>query len=162
MAEDGATRRARRVAGAIAVIVASACTAHVPPRADAREAVELTAASHLLALHPSTVIAIDSGYARADQAPGHPRGAYRPADRTAALAAALQARVGSSVPDGGVHLILSEPEVAGDSARVTVTANWKGGGGWRAGRSGYHTQALVLVRDGASWRVVRVVELGIT
>lgn len=150
-------------AAAIASITLSAAScARALSTPETLSGVELTAARHLLKEHPRSAVMVDSRYAWAERAPGYPSGAVRPSDRTAALAAALGASVGAGPPDGGVYLILSEPVMADDSVHVTVTAQWKGGADWRAGRSGYQTQTLVLVREGAAWRVVRVVDLGIS
>lgn len=152
-------RNAIQVASMV-ITVCAACFAQGPAAVDRGKDVELAAARHILQLYPSAVVVIDSMYAGAEQAPGYPSGQVRPPSRTTALVVGLRATVGASAPDGGVYLILSQPVVSAESARVTVTAQWKGGPGWRRGRSGYHTQALVLVREAGAWRVAEVRDLG--
>lgn len=125
-------------------------------------AIEATAAGHMLSTYPAARLTIDSAYTTADAAPGGPTGRYRPSARTTALATALQATVGSDVKDDGMRLRLSEPQVFGDTARITVTLHWGPQAGGTRGQSGYHTRRFTMVREGEAWRVAEVRELGIT
>jgi hypothetical protein len=155
-------RRLNLLSSTVVLGVLSACVGQDGPRGDPLAAAEVVAARSILTKYPVARVTIDSAYTIAGAAPGGPTGRFRPSARTGALATALRAAVGSHVPDAGVRLRLSEPQVVGDSVRFTVTLDWGPNASEMPGRSGYHTQRLTLIPEHGAWRVVRVEELGIT
>lgn len=58
------------------------------------------------------------------------------------------------------HITISEPEMDGDTARITVTALFATDAPKRP--AGYETIQFTLVRGEGSWRVVKQEQLGIS
>lgn len=124
-------------------------------------AIELAAARHLLARHPSWTIHLDSMFAQAGTAPAVPTTERRPADRTRALADSLGAFVRTELTERTILLQLSDPLVRGSSARVSVTVGYLQAYDGRR-RGFYETVDVIFERDGKGWRVVGEAQLGIT
>lgn len=144
-------------------LLACVTTGRAPADAGDTLAIETAAVRHMLEDHPAARhgITLDASLAGADAAPGWPTAGVRDSVRTVALARALAARVVPKPVEGrGVHLVLSEPMVRGDSAWVTVTLAWHGDGSPRS--AGYETRAYVIVRTDGRWQVRRQTQLGIT
>jgi hypothetical protein len=110
---------------------------------------------------------IEPAFTDSISAPGWPGAERRDSTRTATLARLLGARVGvattdtSTTPVPSARLLLSAPDIMGDTARITVTIYWYRDSSPRSG-SGYQTVALALVRGPAGWRVIRATDLGRT
>lgn len=121
-------------------------------------AVEIAAARHMREEYPGTPLTLDAAFQRPDAAPGSASAGLRDSSRTAALAAAIGARVVSGPSREGVHLVLSAPVVRGDTAALTITATWPAGSRGR----GYETRQLTLARANGAWRVIRARQLGIS
>ena len=144
-------------------LLACATTGRAPGDAGDAVAIETAAVRYMLEDYPDARrgITLDPSLAAADAAPGWPAPGRRDSVRTAQLARALTARVGTKPAEGrGVHLVLSAPVERGDSASVTVTVTWPGDGTPRS--AGYETRAYVLVRTNGRWQVRREIQLGIT
>ena len=147
--------RLTAVAGAL-LLCADSTTAQSPKDS---AAVELLAGRHILARHPHDRIHLDSAFASSGVAPGTPTSRFRPASRMRQLAESLDARVSSAQLAGVVYIILSEPEFAADTARVTVTISYPTS---TRRRSFYETLLVVLRRHSAGWRHERDLQLGIS
>lgn len=153
-------------AAGLGLALACAARAGAQSGTGAELAVEVAAARHMLARSSShgfrlRDVTLNPAYADSISAPGGPRRARRDSVRTAELAAAIGARVAVARDSSGVHVLLSEPMVRGDTAAVTVTISWPNS---RRGRGivGYETVALTLAREHGAWHVVRERQLGIT
>lgn len=158
---------------AIALALTCACASYAGvagtamTRASDALAVELAAARQLLAEYEDLQVVIHPAFADSFSSPGHAGPARRDDARTTALARAL----GGSIYAEPIHsrdrgkgtarLILSEPVIESDTARITGTLMWYRDDQPRRGR-GYRTDRLTLTREGTGWRVVGSDNLGIT
>jgi hypothetical protein len=130
-------------------------------------AVELAAARHLLTEYPDLEVLLHPAFADSVSAPGSPGLVHRDRTRSTALARALDGtverfRASREHMRGTVMLVLSEPAIEMDTARVTGTVAWYRDDEPRIG-SGYRTDRLTMTRDDRGrWRVVRIENLGIT
>ena len=110
---------------------------------------------------------IHPAFADSFSSPGYPGPLRREDARTTALARALGGSIyaapsGSRDRDRGTaRLLLSEPVIDGDRARITGTIMWYRDDQPRRGR-GYRTDRFTLMREGSDWRVVGADNLGIT
>jgi hypothetical protein len=136
--------------------------------------VEVAAARAILASRTATgAVAIDPAFAVAGHAPGVSTTNLRPAQRMETLLRSVGIEARSSSLDRvrecappvpcriqgvGSYLLLSEPQVEGDSALVSVTLieNSKS----RSVRANYETSLVRLVRSGSNWAVVSIKPLG--
>jgi hypothetical protein len=130
-------------------------------------AVELAAARHLLTEYADLEVMLHPAFGDSISAPGTPGLIHRDPSRSTALARALGGTVegrrdSREKMKGTAMLVLSEPAMRIDTARVTGTVTWYRDDQRRIG-SGYRTDRLTITRDAAGiWRVVRVESLGIT
>jgi hypothetical protein len=112
-------------------------------------------------------VEIEPAFTDSVSAPGWPGPERRDSTRTATLARLLGVRVGVARTDTSTpqvpnaRLLLSAPDIMGDTARITVTIYWYRDSSPRNG-SGYQTVALALARGAAGWRVIRTTDLGRT
>ena len=149
------------------LVIGSAAPADAQPATGAELAVEVAAARHMLARSPGhgfrlRDVTLDPAFADSISAPGSPGRARRDSARTAALAAAVDARAAAARDSSSVHVLLSEPIVRGDTAAITATIRWPEGSRSRRGLFGYETVALTLALERGAWRVVRERQLGIS
>lgn len=109
-------------------------------------------------------------------ADGHaPGGGYqsRPSTRTEAIARAINANVrrysdvsncgtdnGCRLTGVAAHLMLSEPSISGDTARVTATIRQNTPSSRQP--QDYETTLIILTKRAGSWSVVREQQLGIS
>lgn len=150
----------------LGMIIGSTLLAAAQSGPGAELAVEVAATRHMLARSTGhgfrlRDVTVNPAFADSISAPGVPGRALRDSARTAALAAALGARVAVARDSLGVHVLLSRPVVRRDTADVTVTITWPNVGRGRA-HTGYETVALTLARERGAWRVVRARQLGIS
>lgn len=130
-------------------------------------AVELAAARQLLAEYKDLQVVIHPAFADSFSSPGQPGPVRRDDARTTALAGALGGSVYAEPSHsrnrmkGTARLILSEPVIESDTARITGTIMWYRDDQPRRG-SGYRTDRFTLTREGAGWRVMGSNNLGIS
>lgn len=155
------------------MVLVSCVTPAVVPRPTASVEPELTAIRAALGQQPShagLTVAINPMMVKEGQAPGIMPARVRDADKTDAIANALGAK---SLPrseaiicsqrqcefrGGDLYVSLSEPRIDGKNVVVTVTVETRA----RRGGLFYETIHLTLTREGDGWKVVNLVQLGIT
>ena len=122
--------------------------------------VELAAARYMIARHDGVSIRIDPVFAKAGTAPGVRTTVRRPSHRNRLLTDSLDAVISDRRTVDSVYLLLSEPLIDEQQATVSVTATYPVG----ANRSimSYETLELTFRRQGRTWQVERVVQLGIS
>jgi hypothetical protein len=130
-------------------------------------AVELAAARQLLAEYKDLQVVIHPAFGDSFSSPGYPGPVRRDDARTTALARALGGSIYAEPSHsrdrekGTARLILSEPVVESDTARITGTIIWYRDDQPRRGR-GYRTDRFTRAREGTGWRVVGSDNLGIS
>lgn len=123
-------------------------------------------------LGPHLRIVLDPAIAHANEAPGGPGSTRRDASRNSYLTQTFGARVqdrssviicdeGCRLRDADIFVTLSQPEVTGPDAKVTVTMIRPTKRGVQD-RVYYHTVNVFLRRQGSGWRVVGFKTLGIS
>ena len=149
-------------------LASSACAARHPVDDSARVAVtaplliERVVLDSALAMHAgpnARHLVLDTMYAVPRTSPGQRTNAMRPIDRSAALAKGRPLRLGGAPREDEAGLLLSPPQLAGDSAAITVT--WLGRAN-QGPRQAWETLEYRLRRDPAdnSWHVVAQRRLG--
>lgn len=123
------------------------------PPAWAEFRVELAVARDLLRdRSQQQPVALDSMFAADDAAPGHATKARRLPARTMMLADSLSEGRNSDLSP--IRLLLSKPEIRGDSARMTATALTRSVDPvLRRTIESYETNRYILVRAGANWHI---------
>ena len=103
-------------------------------------------------------LVLDTMYAVPRTAPGQRTTAMRPMDRSVALAKGRPLRLGGVPRNDEAGLLLSPPQLAGDSAAITVTFLARAS---QAPRAAYETVEWRLHRDASgTWRVIGRRRLG--
>lgn len=133
------------------------------------------AAAQLLRRHPTDSVKVNPLIMSADAAPPAFRaGGVRDSSRSASIAARLSARVARpesalvcdtsgarcTLRGPSTYVSLSEPSIWGDSAQITVTAQYRTGS--RRQPEGYETVRFTLVRSAGRWLVAKEEQLGIS
>jgi hypothetical protein len=162
----------RVVSGVVAVF----CLAHGAPGQEAQNTMaELERLAVKAALEgpgeikPNSRIVIDPMIVRANEAPGGRDSTLREAGRNAKLAQAVGGRAIArnsamdcstrpcKLRDADVIVMLSNPALAGEEAQVTVTTLRQA-----SNRMHYRTVNVRLAKKDGAWRVVGLVELGVS
>jgi hypothetical protein len=157
------TRRTRRTpltfAAALSLALGACAGRHPLPEAErvavtAPLAVERIAMDSALAMYSRSGVrhvVLDTMYAIPRTAPGQRTNAMRPYDRSNALSKGRSLRLGGVPRNDEAGLLLSPPQLSGDSAAITVT--WLRGG--QESRASYETMEYRLRRDAdGTWRVI--------
>lgn len=102
------------------------------------------------------MIQVEGAYASPRVVPGVPIARARPTDRTAAILDAVVVPSTYRRPYGETLLILSEPQVSGNTAEVTTTLYRMS----PSGRRHFETLLVTLRRTSSGWAVTTVEQLG--
>lgn len=169
MSITSATRASCTLAFTLAfTLVTNACAARHPLDNPGRVAVtapllvEGAALDSAIAMHAGAGarnIVLDTMYAIPRTAPGQRTTARRPIDRSEALTHGRPLRLGGVPRHDEAGILLSPPQLAGDSASITVT--WLGRAS-QGPHAAYETREYRLRRDPAdnSWHIVAQRSLG--